>query len=89
MKQQPEERRERAEMEKSAGEPARSFSQRATKAWHDLRDAPGARATLIKIALILVLGWLLAGAIQQLAIIALVLFALWLVFDVVRRNILR
>lgn len=89
MKQQPEERRRRDEMEEAADAPPRSFSQRAAGAWRDIRAASGARATLIKIALVLALGWLLAGAIQQLVIIALVLFALWLVFDVVRRNILR
>jgi hypothetical protein len=67
----------------------RPSARRIARAWRDIRDAKGARATLIKIALVLTLGWLLANAIQQLVILAIVLGALWLILDVVRRNILR
>ncbi len=67
----------------------RSVSQRAADAWRDIREANGITATLIKAGLVLVLAWLLAGAVQQLAVIGIVIVALWLIFDVVRRNILR
>lgn len=72
------------------GRPApRSVSQRAVTAWRDIREASGTTATLIKAGVVLVLAWLLAGAVQQLAMIGIVIAVLWLVFDVVRRNILR
>ncbi|MCE7948949.1 MAG: hypothetical protein DYG88_16120 [Chloroflexi bacterium CFX4] len=67
----------------------RSVSQRAASAWRDIREASGTTATLIKAGVVLMLAWLLAGAVQQLAVIGIVIAALWLVFDVVRRNILR
>lgn len=86
MQHQPEKRQERAQSERK---PARSLSRRAATAWRDIRDARGVRATLIKIGVVLVLAWLLAGAIQQLVIVALVIFTLWLIFDVIRRNIFR
>lgn len=86
MQHQPEKRQERAQSERK---PARSLSRRAATAWRDIRDARGVHATLIKIGVVLVLAWLLAGAIQQLVIVALVIFTLWLIFDVIRRNIFR
>ena len=70
-------------------EQARSVSQRAVDAWRDIREASGITATLIKVGVVLVLAWLLAGAVQQLAVIGIVIVALWLILDVVRRNILR
>ncbi len=86
MQDQPKRREESTE---SLHEPSRSLSQRALAAWRDIRDARSVQANVIKIALILVLAWLLAGAIQQLMIIALVLGVLWLLFDVMRRSIFR
>ncbi|MFQ3534260.1 MAG: hypothetical protein SNJ58_00145 [Aggregatilineales bacterium] len=86
MQDQPKRRDESTE---SLHEPGRSLSQRVLTAWRDIRDARGVRANVLKIALVLVLAWLLAGAIQQLVIIALALGVLWLLFDVVRRNIFR
>ncbi len=67
----------------------RSVSQRAVTAWRDIREASGTTATLIKAGVVLGLAWLLAGAVQQLAVIGIVIVALWLIFDVIRRNILR
>lgn len=86
MQHQPEKREDHVQSERK---PARSLSRRAATAWRDIRDARGVRATLIKIGVVLVLAWLLAGAIQQLVIVALVIFTLWLIFDVIRRNIFR
>ncbi|MCS6872121.1 MAG: hypothetical protein RML95_09210 [Anaerolineae bacterium] len=90
MQHEPKPRHETNEVEEAVQKPPlRSLSQRAMTAWRDVRDARGVGATVIKVALVLVLGWLLAGAIQQLVIIALVIGALWLIFDVIRRNIFR
>jgi hypothetical protein len=67
----------------------RSISQRASEALRRIVAAENAGEALLKIGIVLLSAWLLASAIQQLVIAALVIGALWLIFDVIRRNSLR
>ncbi|MBO9309678.1 MAG: hypothetical protein J7551_07845 [Chloroflexi bacterium] len=67
----------------------RSISQRASEALRRIIAAENAGEALLKIGIVLLSAWLLASAIQQLVIAALVIGALWLIFDVIRRNSLR
>jgi hypothetical protein len=67
----------------------RSISQHASETLRRIIDAESAGEALLKIGIVLIGAWLLASAIQQLVIVALVIGALLLIFDALRRNIFR
>jgi F0F1-type ATP synthase assembly protein I len=67
----------------------RSISQRASETLRRITEVESLSEALLKISIVLIGAWLLAAAIQQLVIILLVIGAILLIFDVIRRNILR
>jgi hypothetical protein len=67
----------------------RSISQRASETLRQITQSENLNEALLKLSIVLIGAWLLAAAIQQLVIIALILGTLFLIFDVIRRNILR
>jgi hypothetical protein len=67
----------------------RSISQRASETLRRITEVESLGEALLKLSIVLIGAWLLAAAIQQVVIILLVIGAILLIFDVIRRNILR
>jgi hypothetical protein len=67
----------------------RSISQRASETLRRITEVESLSEALLKISIVLIGAWLLAAAIQQLVIVLLVIGAILLIFDVIRRNIFR